>query len=175
MTIESHVSRADIAVRQAERDDLPRLLEIYNHYVINTPITFDLEPLTLDQRQTWFDQFADRGPHQLFVAEKQGRVVGYADTHAFRTKAAYNKTVETTVYCDIEMRGRGIGTVLYTRLLEALLGEDVKLAIAGITLPNEASLALHKRFGFEPAGVMHEVGFKFDRYWDVGWFEKKLG
>lgn len=162
-------------VRRAVTSDLPEITAIYNHYVINTPITFDLQPVREEERRPWFEQFSEDGRHQLFVAEEQGRVVGYADTHAFRAKRAYDTTVETTVYVAHDQHGSGIGTRLYETLFGAIAGQDIRLAIAGITLPNEASIALHERFGFTLAGVMHDVGRKFDRYWDVGWYEKRLG
>ncbi len=164
-----------IAVRYAEERDLARLTEIYNHYVLTTPITFDLEPFTIEQRRDWLAKFARTGPRRLLVAEQEGVLLGYAGTTGFRDKRAYDTTVEMTVYCAAEATGRGVGTLLYTALFEALRGEDLRLAVAGITLPNEASIALHERFGFTLAGVMHEVGRKFDRYWDVAWYEKALG
>lgn len=163
-----------IDVRRARERDLAQIAELYNYYVINTPITFDLQPVQPDERKLWFDQFSDSGRYQLFVAEEQGRVVGYADTHAFRAKAAYDRSVETTVYVAQDQRGRGIGTRLYETLFAAIAGQDLRLAIAGITLPNEGSEAIHKRFGFTLSGVMHEVGYKLDRYWDVAWYEKRL-
>jgi phosphinothricin acetyltransferase len=78
------------------------------------------------------------------------------------------------VYCSPSAIARGVGTRLYTTLFEAIAGEDIHVLLAGITLPNEASVALHQRFGFTLAGVTHAVGRKFDRYWDVGWFERNL-
>ena len=164
-----------VAVRYAEARDLARLTEIYNHYVLTTPITFDLEPFTVEQRRGWLARFARTGRHRLFVAEEDGVLLGYAGSHEFRARKAYDTTVETTVYCAPEATGRGIGTLLYAALFDALAGEDLRMAVAGMTLPNEASAALHERFGFTPAGVMHEVGRKFGRYWDVAWYEKALG
>ena len=165
----------NICIRQAREADLAQINDIYNYYVMNTPITFDFEPVRPEERAIWFERFAESGPHQLFVAEEEGRVLAYADSHAFRAKRAYDTTVEFTVYCAHDATGRGIGTQLYKALFKALEGQDLRLVIAGITLPNEASVKLHERFGFEPAGVMHEVGRKFDCFWDVGWFEKRLG
>ena len=78
------------------------------------------------------------------------------------------------MYCDPAATGRGIGTALYNTLFKELEGQDIRIVIAGITLPNDPSVALHERFGFQPAGVMHEVGRKFDQYWDVAWFEKPV-
>jgi phosphinothricin acetyltransferase len=163
-----------ISIRPASSRDVPRLAEIYDHYVRHTPVTFDIEPVTVEDRRVWLAQFSNVGPHRLFVAERDGVVLGYAGSHAFRAKRAYDTTVETTVYCAPEATGQGIGSALYTALFEALTGEDLRLAVAGITLPNPASVALHRRFGFTLAGVMHEVGRKFGRYWDVAWYEKRL-
>jgi len=163
-----------VTVRDARAADLPRLTEIYNHYVLTTPITFDLEPYAPEDRRPWFQQFALAGRHRLLVAEEAGRIAGYAGSHQFRTKAAYDTTIETTVYCAPEATGRGIGSLLYGALFQALANEDLRLAVAGATLPNDASVALHERFGFTSVGVMHDVGRKFGRYWDVGWYEKLL-
>jgi phosphinothricin acetyltransferase len=168
-------AQAAITIRPARIEDLPRLTEIYNHYIIHTPITFDLEPVTVDDRRAWFAQFAESGRHRLFVAERDRIIAGYADSHQFRTKKAYDTTVETTVYCAPDATGRGIGRALYTALFDALAGEEVRVAIAGITVPNDASVAIHARFGFVPAGLMHDVGRKFDRYWDVLWMERPAG
>ena len=161
-----------LSIRPASERDLPRLLEIYNHYVVHTPITFDLEPLTLEQRRPWFEQFAATGRHRLLVAEEAGVVLAYAGTHQFRVKRAYDPTVETSVYCAHEATGRGIGTQLYTALFEAVQAEDIRTYIAGVTLPNPASITLHERHGFVPVGTMHDVGRKFGKYWAVRWFEK---
>jgi phosphinothricin acetyltransferase len=163
-----------LTIRLAEPADLPRLLEIYNHYVIHTPVTFDLEPLTLEQRRSWFEQFTATGRHRLWIAARGGIVQGYACSQGFRVKRAYDTTVETSVYCAPEAIGQGIGSALYRSLFDALRDEDIHSFIGGVTLPNEASLRLHARFGFRPAGVMHGVGRKFGTYWDVGWFEKVL-
>ncbi len=162
-------------VHSARDEDLPRLTDIYNHYVLTAPATFDLEPFTVEGRRPWFSQFEASGPHRLLVADNGGAVVGYASSGRFRPRRAYDTTVETTVYCAPDATSRGIGRTLYAALFEALRGEDLRLAIAGITLPNAASIALHDSFGFTLSGVMHAVGRKFDRYWDVAWYEKRLG
>lgn len=161
-------------VRPARGEDLPALLAIYNHYVVHTPITFDIEPLTLAQRSVWFAQFAARGRHRLWVAERAGEIVGYAGTHSFRPKQAYETTVETTIYCAPDAQGGGVGRALYSTLFAALRSEDIHVFMAGITLPNPASIALHEKFGFTPAGTMHAVGRKFGAYWDVTWYERVL-
>jgi phosphinothricin acetyltransferase len=163
-----------VTTRPADIDDLPRLTEIYNHYVVNSHVTFDLEPVTLTERREWFAQFAATGPHRLLVAEENGVVVGYAGSFRFRPRRAYDATIETTVYCAPEAVGRGVGSALYAALFEALREETLHVAVGAIAVPNPPSIALHERFGFRLAGVTHEVGRKFDRYWDVTWYEKLL-
>src|ERR1700758_155112 len=103
----------DISIRMAVRDDLPRLTEIYNHSVIHTVVTFDIEPYTTERRAVWFEQFKRTGRYRLMVAEENGQVMGYAGTTRFRPKAAYDTTVETTVYCAHDGAGKGIGSALY--------------------------------------------------------------
>lgn len=162
-------------VREGRSDDLPRLLEIYNHYVEHTPITFDIEPVALETRRAWLDAFEATGPHRILVAETHGRVGGYACSGRFRPKAAYARSVEMSIYLDPDDCGAGVGTELYGRLIEALEAEPTThRALAGITLPNEASIALHQRFGFKRVATFSDVGFKFGRYWDVAWFERAL-
>jgi phosphinothricin acetyltransferase len=165
---------SDVAIRPARVSDLAALTAIYNHYVCETPITFDLEPFEVEARRPWLEGFATTGPYRLFVAEREGELLGYAGSMRFRTKAAYATSVETTVYLREACTGSGLGATLYTALFEALRGEDLHRAYAGITLPNPASIRLHERFGFLPVGVFHEVGRKLDRYWDVAWYEKRL-
>jgi phosphinothricin acetyltransferase len=163
-----------ISVRPATVADLPRLTELYNHYVINTPVTFDVEPYTVQRRAAWFDQFASTGRYRLLVAENSETIIGYAGTTRFRPKAAYETTVESTIYCDPAVTGRGIGRLLYAALFESIREEDVNRIVAGYVLPNPASAALHEHFGFRTVGVFSENGRKFGRYWDVCWLERPL-
>ena len=165
---------AEIRIRPAVRDDLQRLTEIYNYYVLTTPVTFDIEPYTLERRLPWFEQFGTEGPYRLLVAEENGSVVGCAGSSRFRPKAAYQTTVETSIYCSQSAIGKGVGTRLYGALFDAIADEDIRRVVAGYTLPNPASAALHRRFGFKIVGVFTEVGRKFDRYWDVAWTERPL-
>ena len=164
----------EILIRPAARADLPRLTEIYNHYVLHTPVTFDVEPYTVEKRAAWFEQFGPTGRYRLMVAEENGAVLGYAGTTRFRPKAAYETTVETTIYCDQQAVGKRLGSRLYAALFEAIPGEDIHRIVAGYTLPNDASAALHARCGFKPVGIYTEVGRKFGRYWDVQWTERPL-
>ena len=162
----------ELLIRSAKHDDLARITEIYNHYVLNTPVTFDIERYTVEGREPWFAQFAETGRYRLLVAEQDGVVIGYAGTTRFRPKAAYNTTVETTVYCAPDAVRMGIGTRLYEELFKMLRGEDIHRFLAVYALPNPATDALHRRFGFKVVGIFSENGRKFGRYWDVCWAER---
>ncbi|WP_052864661.1 GNAT family N-acetyltransferase [Streptomyces niger] len=169
----------EVQVRPGVEADLAALTDIYNHYIRETAITFDTEPFTPEERRPWLLSHPQDGPHRLLVAREgvddgSGRLLGYATTSPFRPKPAYRTSVEVTVYLSPEATGRGAGTLLYKALFEALEGEDVHRAYAGIALPNPGSTALHTRFGFRHVGTYGEVGFKFGRYWDVAWYEKRL-
>ena len=165
---------SNLTVRPARVEDLPRLTEIYNQYVLNSPVTFDLEPYTVERRMQWFSQFGVTGRHRLLLVEGDGLVLGYAGTTRFRPKAAYDTTVETTIYCSADNTRKGLGSMLYSALFEAIAKEDIHRIVAGFTLPNPASQALHQRFGFKLVGIFHEVGRKFGRYHDVAWNERPL-
>lgn len=162
----------EAAIRAARLEDLPRLTEIYNHYVVHSAATFDLEAKSVEERREWLAQFATTGRYRLLVAENNGRVAGYAGTMRWRAKPAYAETVETTIYCAPEAVGRGLGLRLYEALFAALAGEGVHRIVAGYVPPNAASARLHERCGFRPVGVFSEVGFKFGKYWDVCWLER---
>jgi len=162
------------SVRPACHSDLEALTALYNHYIETSPATFDIEPKSLEDRAEWMGHYATTGRHRMLVAELEGVLVGYATTSQFRVKAAYDSSVETSIYLAPDRTARGIGRRLYQALFDALADEDVHRAYAGITLPNAASEALHSSFGFEPAGLHHEVGRKFGRYWSVQWFEKRV-
>jgi phosphinothricin acetyltransferase len=163
-----------LSVRPGRESDVPALTVIYNHFVEHTHVTFDLESFTVEARREWFTHYTDTGRHRLLVAESAGEVVGYATSGRFRDKPAYDPSVETTVYCAPSAAGRGIGSALYAALFEALRDEDVHHAYAGVALPNDASIALHLRFGFTEIGTFREVGRKFGKWWDVTWFARRV-
>jgi len=162
-------------IRPALLADLPRVTEIYNHYVQNSHVTFDVQVFTPEQRVGWFHDHSDRPRHRMLVAEEEdGEILGYAASGPFRSKEGYRTTVEMTIYCSAGASGRGIGAALYRDLFALLAGEDVRRAVAGITQPNLASNALHERFGFHKVGTFTQVGQKFGKYWDVLWMEKAM-
>ncbi len=153
--------------------DLSEITLIYNYYVEHSHATFDVGRFSVADRQSWFDQF-DGGRYQCWVAEAEGALLGYACSTPFKAKAAYQTSVEVSVYVAAGSRRRGIGSTLYQSLLPALEAEDLHRAYAGIAQPNESSMELHARYGFERAAHYREVGRKFDRYWDVIWLERAL-
>jgi len=163
-----------VIVRPATADDLGRINDIYNHYVLHSQATFDVEPITIEARRAWFSHYSTSGPHRLLVAEDDGVVLGFATSSPFRPRAAYATSIETSVYCDPDRLGLGIGSKLYERLFDEIKGEDIHRAYAGISMPNDASVSLHERFGFVKVGEYTEVGRKFGRYWNVALYEKPL-
>ncbi len=164
----------DLLIRPAELADLPRLTAIYNHYVEHTTITFQITPLTVAQRQQWFEQHPLTGPHRLMVGTVADDVVGYVSSSQFRTTAAYDTTAETSIYLAPEWTGRGFGRRLYEHLFAELATEDLHLLVAGITVPNLPSTKLHESLGFRHAGRFHGVGRKMGRFLDVDWYERPM-
>jgi len=166
---------SNVIVRSACLEDLPGLTEIHNHYVVHTHITFDVQPFTPEQRLGWFHDHSGGSRYQLLVATEPARgVLGYACTGRFRPKDAYDTTVEASIACKPGAEGRGLGTLLYQALFDAIADQDINRIVAGIAQPNAASNALHQRFGFKPIGLFSQVGRKFGKYWDVLWMERPL-
>jgi 2-haloacid dehalogenase len=165
---------SDVDVRPARLGDLDQLTAIYNHYVTNTAATFDIETFTPERRRPWFDHYSDRGPHRLLVATRDDRVIGYATSSQWRVKPAYDTSIETTVYLHPDEAGRGVGSLLYQQLFAELRVENLHRAYAAIAQPNPASVALHRRFGFEDVGTMHEGGRKHGQWWDVLTMQRPL-
>jgi L-amino acid N-acyltransferase YncA len=116
-----------------------------------------------------------RAAHAWLVAERDGQVVGYAYATAHRARAAYRWTAEVSAYVDPRAQRTGVGRALYGELLRELRAAGFRLAVAGITLPNDASVRLHESIGFEPVGVYRNIGWKAGAWWDVGWWQLDLG
>jgi phosphinothricin acetyltransferase len=169
------VINAKVDVRPAADTDLEAINAIYNHYVVETHITFDVEPMTMDERREWFTHYATTGRHRVLAAMDGGHVVGFSSSSRYRPKPGYVTSVETSIYLAPDEVGKGAGAKLYGELFKALEGEDIHRAYAGIALPNPGSVALHERFGFKRVAVYTEQGRKFGRYWDVAWYEKPFG
>lgn len=161
-----------VHIRDAVLSDLPMMLEIYNHAVRNLVATFDLEELSLGQREVWFHKHG--GKYPLIVAESAGIVAGYSCLSSFREKPAYGKTTEFSVYIAEGQRGKGVGTALMAEILARAAQLEYHTVISGIVGGNEASVKLHEKFGFSCIGRFQEVGFKFGEWQDVHFYQLML-
>ncbi len=154
--------------RRAGDGDLPRITDIYNRYIVDSHVSFDTDPWSLDQRQDWWQTYeSGDGPWQVWVAETDGRVIGASWSSRFRPRPAYDSSVETTIVFDPEATGAGLGTRLYRALLDDLDARGVHRQYAIVALPNDASVALHHKLGYQTQAVQDEVGFKMGRYWST--------
>jgi phosphinothricin acetyltransferase len=159
-------------IRPATADDVPGLRAVYDPHTTGSHTTFHTEPVPAG---VWLERLAS--PHhgdRVLVAVEHARVLGAAWSTAFRPRPAYDATRETAVYLADDATGRGIGRRLYDALLADLAEVGVHTAVAGVALPNDASVALHRACGFTDVGVLREVGHKLDRWIDVRWFQKML-
>jgi L-amino acid N-acyltransferase YncA len=160
-------------VRPVHAVDADAIASIYDHYVAHTVVTFELDPVTADTMRSRIDEIAALAL-PWHVVEDDGAVLGYAYATRWRARPAYRHSVETTVYLHPDATGRGLGRLLYGDLLDALRRDGYHTAIGGIALPNAASVALHEALGFVPVGEFREVGRKFGRWIDVGFWQRML-
>ena len=173
---------ASVTVRTATAEDAAAIASIYNAYVLDTVVTFEVDPVSDQDMAARIDKVHAAGLPYL-VAEEADAVLGFAYAAPFRERAAYVHSLESTVYLPEGVVGRGIGSALYTELLARLRTLEasdsphapVHRVYAGIALPNHASAALHEKFGFTRVALFGEVGRKFDRWIDVGFWELDLG
>ncbi len=159
-------------IRDATPYDFARINEIYNWTIVDNHISFDTEPWTIESRRVWWE--GRDTDLDFLVAELDGYVVGVAYSSRYRPKKAYRSSVETTVVLDIDYLGAGLGTRLLGALVDRLKNRGLRTAIAIVSLPNEASMGLHQKLGYKTAGVIHEAGFKYDKYWDTAVLERPL-
>ena len=159
-------------IRFAAETDATQILEIYAPVVTDTAISFEEVPPSRPEMAGRIRNTLERYP--WLACEEAGRVLGYAYATEFRPRSAYQWSVEVTAYVRPEAQRRGVASALYTSLLGILRIQGFTNAVAGITLPNDASVALHERFGFKPVGVLQDVGFKLTRWHDVEWWALRL-
>ncbi len=153
-------------------DDLPAIVDILNYAITNSNATLTAQPVSVAERLGWFERFSATGPYRLFIARRAGQVIGYAASQPYRDHAGFRDTVEVSVALDARSRGQGVGTALYRALFECLDGESVHVALAGIVLPNDPSIALHRKLGFTEVGVFHEYAVKNGQYLSSVWMER---
>jgi phosphinothricin acetyltransferase len=159
-------------IRPALASDAQALADIYNPFVLGTTITFEEVAVTPQEMTARIETVLPALP--WLVIEVQGQVAGYAYATPWKTRSAYRRTVESAIYVAPSHAGQGLGTRLYEALLAELKQLGVHAVLGGIALPNEASVALHERLGFEKVGQLREVGWKLQRWVDVGYWEKRL-
>jgi L-amino acid N-acyltransferase YncA len=162
-----------LAVRLATPDDAAACAAIYRPYVERSAISFELVSPTVEEMRARIERVLDRTP--WLVAELDGVIRGYAYGSRHRDRAAYDWTVETTVYVDEAFPRRGIGRACMAALLEVLRLQGFHLAVAGVTLPNEGSVGLHRALGFTWIGEYPAIGYKAGRWHAVGWLGLELG
>ena len=163
-----------LTIRDASATDAEALARIYNHYVLETIVSFEEEAVPASEMAKRIAAAAGSGL-PFIVAERDGRIAGYAYATPWKVRRAYRFSVETSVYVDRERGGEGIGSALYGELFPRLRAAGVHAAIGGIALPNDASVALHEKFGMAKVAHFREVGFKLGRWVDVGYWEAILG
>jgi len=162
-----------ISVRHATETDLPEILAIYNDVILHTTAVYDYDPHTLEMRQHWFSVKREQG-FLVFVATENEKIVGLSSIGPFRAWAAYKYSAENSVYVAGDCRGKGIGKLLMTPLIQAAKQLQLHTIIAGIDATNESSLKLHAHFGFQEVAHFKEVGYKFDRWLDLKFLQLLL-
>jgi phosphinothricin acetyltransferase len=159
-------------IRRVVPADAKAISSIYNYYVNNTEISFEEKPVSINEMEKRIRETTAEYP--WFVAEKEGSILGYAYTNKYRERSAYRYTAELTVYIKNGEEGKGLGAELMGRVIEETRKKGVHTLISAIAIPNERSVTIHEKFGFEKVGHLKDVGFKLDRWIDVGYWELVL-
>ncbi|HCZ7839334.1 TPA: N-acetyltransferase [Staphylococcus aureus] len=160
-------------IRCAKKEDLNAILAIYNDAIINTTAVYTYEPQTIDERIAWFET-KQRNHEPIFVFEENGSVLGFATFGSFRPWPAYQYTIEHSIYVDASARGKGIASQLLQHLIVEAKAKGYSTLVAGIDASNEASIKLHQKFNFKHAGTLTNVGYKFDYWLDLAFYELDL-
>jgi L-amino acid N-acyltransferase YncA len=159
-------------VRKVRTEDAGQISEIYNYYIENTTVTFEEIALSETEMQERIEKISSKYP--FLVWEENSQVIGYAYATEWKVRAAYRNSVEVTIYLKKGNSGKGIGKQLYDELFRQIKENkdlNIHAIIGGIALPNEASVALHEKFGFQKVAHFKEVGYKFQQWIDVGYWE----
>jgi phosphinothricin acetyltransferase len=161
-------------IRAAHPADAAAIASIYNHYVVNSTITFEEVEVTSAEIARRIDHVMTAGLPWL-VLEDRDEILGYAYATKWKERSAYRRSVESSIYLKPCAVGKGHSRRLYERLMQLLTQCGIHLVIGGVAQPNEASMALHRKMGFEPVGSFREVGFKFGSWLDVSYWQLRLG
>lgn len=161
-----------VVIAAATEDDLSGIVEILNHTAANSFASFDTKPTSVAERRDWYAQFASTGPYRLFVARRGDMVAGFACSRRYRDHEAFRETVEVGIALDASCRGQGLGSLLYGALFDCLADEPVHVILAGIAVPNDASVALHRKFGFTEVGTFREYAVKNGQHISSLWMQR---
>jgi phosphinothricin acetyltransferase len=161
-----------IQVRTVTLNDVQELLDIYSYYVLNTTITFEYDTPSINEFTQRIQKITQKYPY--LVATLDDEIIGYAYATSYKERAAYDWSVETTVYVKETYQGIGVGKALYTHLEHALKEMNIVNMLACITYPNPKSIEFHTKFGFEQVGHFHKVGYKFNEWRDIIWMQKSI-
>src|SRR5210317_998550 len=158
-------------IRKAKETDAHTIALIYNHYILHSTITFEEKEVN---EQLIIERLKESKKHPWWVFEQEGVVLGYAFSTKWKSRSAYRFTVESSVYVAPKQQQKGVGTLLYSKLINALKKEGFRIILAGISLPNDQSIFFHEKLGFQKVGQLESVGYKFNRWIDVGYWELKI-
>lgn len=159
-------------IRSVEINDAEAIVKIYNYYITNTVVTFETKAVKCDEMKNRIKDKIEKNP--WIVYEEEGEILGYAYVGEINPKEAYSKTREVTIYVDKNSIGKGIGSKLMKELIKRCKEFKFHLLVSLITVPNEKSMILHERFGFERAGLLKEAGFKMNKWLDVSYWQLKI-
>lgn len=160
-------------IREATKNDLTDILEIYNDAILHSTAVYTYTPQTLENREIWYQQKVEEG-YPILVWEQDGKAVGFATFGPFRAWPAYKYSIEHSVYVNEGYRGKGIGKFLMKELIGIANEREYMTLIAGIDATNEGSIAMHKNFGFVHSGTIEKAGFKFNRWLDLAFYQLNL-
>ncbi|WP_204012256.1 GNAT family N-acetyltransferase [Virgisporangium aurantiacum] len=161
-----------VVIEPAAEVDLPGIVEVLNYVAANSHASFDTRPVSVAERRDWFEQFSSTGPYRLLVARRGNLFLGYACSQRYRDHEAFRETVEVSIALDVSCRGQGVGSLLYRELFECLAEEPVHVFLTGIAMPNDASVALHRKFGFTEVGTFREYAVKNGQYLSSLWMQR---
>ncbi|GAB4246968.1 MAG: GNAT family N-acetyltransferase [Ekhidna sp.] len=161
-------------IRAARQEDTVAITSIYNHYIKSSHVTFELTPIDEDEMWSRIKQVQSVFQLPWLVSEENGLIVGYAYATRWKQREAYRKTTEISIYMRPDSQRRGLGLPLYKSLIDQLQSLNYHTVIGGVSLPNDASIRLHEKLGFEKVAHFKEQGYKFDRWIDVGYWQLML-
>ncbi len=161
-------------IRKVSGEDAIKIADIYNYYINKTVITFEEVAIDASEMSQRIDKISQDNLPWFIAENENGELVGYAYAAKWRERYSYRFAVEVTVYLRPGVEQKGLGTALYQRLFSALKDRGYKTVIGGITLPNDASIALHEKFAMEKVAHFYKVGLKFDQWLDVGYWQGQL-